>query len=170
MKNVRAVTAVLTTIWVAAFWLAVTAVPAAGTQEPAPRPTAAQQDIDETRAKTLFTRVCTECHPTDRILASRRTRTQWGEVMEEMIAQGAKMDDEEYGDILAWLVARHGRVYVNVAPEDEMVEVLGLTEADAEKIVAYRKEHGKFADFDALLKVPAVSTPALTAAKAAIAF
>ena len=90
--------------------------------------------------------------------------------MEEMVAQGAKMDDKEYEDILGWLVARHGRVYVNVALVDEMVEVLGLTEADAEKIVSYRKQRGKFADFDALLKVPAVSASALTAAKAAIAF
>ena len=41
---------------------------------------------------------------------------------------------------------------------------------DAEKIVSYRKEHGKFADFEALLKVPTVSAESLTAAKDAIAF
>jgi hypothetical protein len=124
----------------------------------------------EDRGLSTVNRICAECHPTDRVLSSRRTRTQWGEVIEEMISQGAKISDNDYTVIHTYLVAKYGRVYVNLAPADEMVEVLRLSEADAQKILAFRKEHGKFADFEALMKVPGVSAEALTAAKDALAF
>jgi competence ComEA-like helix-hairpin-helix protein len=171
MKNVRSLTGLLTTAWVASLLWTATAVPAATSTglssqsqaESAPK-------IDDTKTKATLTRVCSECHPPDRVLASRRTRTQWEEVMEEMIAQGAEMKDEEYEEILTWLVARHGRVYVNIAPEDELVEVLGLTESDAGKIVSYRQANGKFADIEALLKVPGITADTIRAVKDSISF
>ena len=156
------------TTWVVSFVWTVAASPDRASLAPAS--VALNVQSAEEKAKATIGRVCAECHAAERILQSRRTRTQWGEVLEEMIAQGAKVNDEDYDVITGWLIKNYGRVYVNLAPGDEMVAVLGVTEADAEKIVAYRKEHGKFADFDALLKVPSVSAEALNAARPAVAF
>jgi DNA uptake protein ComE-like DNA-binding protein len=48
--------------------------------------------------------------------------------------------------------------------------VLGLTPADADAIVNFRKTNGDFADYDALAKVPNVNVEKLEKAKDAIAF
>jgi competence ComEA-like helix-hairpin-helix protein len=70
--------------------------------------------------------------------------------------QGAKIGDEEFGAILDYLVAAYGKVNINKATTDEIVEVVGVSLKEAEAIVKYRKDNGGFEDFDALGKVPGV--------------
>jgi competence ComEA-like helix-hairpin-helix protein len=52
----------------------------------------------------------------------------------------------------------YGLVAVNTAPAEELSAVLGLSPKDAKAIVDYRTAHGKFADADALRKVPEIDT------------
>ena len=110
---------------------------------------------EDTKAEETFTRNCIKCHPADRIAGSRRTRTQWEEVMTTMqTARGAVISDEDWDVIQTYLVKHYGRVNVNRATVDELVEVLGVTAGTADAIVKYRKEHGNFEDYDAFAKVP----------------
>ena len=67
------------------------------------RVSAAQEERD------VFLRVCTACHPAERVTAQGRTRAQWEEVMITMrTARGAMFTDDEFGTVLDYLAAAHG--------------------------------------------------------------
>jgi competence protein ComEA len=117
-----------------------------------------------------FARVCSKCHDGTRIVEGRRLRSQWEETLEKMIALGATGTDEDFEAILDYLVRVHGRVNVNTAAADEIALVLHIEKAPAAAIVKFREEHGKFADFDALTKVPGVPVEALRKVRDAILF
>jgi competence ComEA-like helix-hairpin-helix protein len=135
------------------------------------RAEAAQQETNGDKAAPVFQRVCSNCHPIARVTGARRSRQQWEEVIETMInSRNAKVTDEEFETILGYLAREFGRVNVNRAPADELSEALGLSESAATSIVAYRKEHGAFADFDALVKVPGLDREALEKKREAITF
>ena len=145
----------------------------------APAAAALQQDQQKAEAKSpedvkaeeAYTRTCVKCHPPDRIVGSRRTRSQWEEVMTTMqTARGAVIADEDWDIIMNYLVKHHGRVNVNRAAGDELVEVLGVTPEVAEAIVKYRKEHGNFGDYDAFSKVPGLDLEKLEKKRDAISF
>jgi competence ComEA-like helix-hairpin-helix protein len=129
------------------------------------------QESSEDKSKAVFAQVCGRCHPIERVTAMRRTRPQWEEAIEAMInARGAKVTDEEYETVLGYLVKEHGRVDINRARPNDIVEVLGIADAVADKIVQYRGEHGPFEDFDALVKVPGIDREQLEKKRDAITF
>jgi hypothetical protein len=100
-------------------------------------------------------RLCVNCHGADHLTA-RRSRDQWGEVIDRMSTMGASMTDEEYEDIMRYLVATSGRVNVNRDPARDLSAVLHLSATDGERIVEYRKANGPFEDVEQLLKVPSI--------------
>jgi hypothetical protein len=118
----------------------------------------------------VFTRVCGKCHEADRIAQGRRLKTQWEEVVDKMAAEGAVGSDDDFAAVLEYLVTDFGRVNVNAAPAEELAKVMHLEPADAEKIVAYRKIHGKFEDFAALVAMPGAPVDALTKRRDALLF
>ena len=125
----------------------------------------------DAKGQQVFTTVCSRCHPVERITALRRTRSQWEETITNMItARGAQVPDEDFDTILTYLTREYGRVDINRGQSDDIVEVLGLGTEMADAIVAYRKEHGPFADFEALLKVPRIDRDALEKKRDAISF
>ena len=126
---------------------------------------------EDLKAEETFTRTCVKCHPADRVAGTRRTRTQWEEVMTTMTtARGAVIADEDWDVIQNYLVKQYGRVNVNRATIDDLVEVLGVTTESADTIVKYRKEHGNFEDFDAFAKVPGLDLDKLEKKRDAISF
>ena len=131
---------------------------------------AAHTQEREDTAATAFKRVCSTCHDADRILATRRTRTQWEEVIEKMIERGAQGTDDDFTAAEEYLLRVSGRVNVNRAPNKDLVVVLGLTPKDADAIAEYRKTNGEFKDFDELCKVPAIDTEKLKQERDAISF
>lgn len=129
------------------------------------------QEAAEDPAAPVFTSVCVKCHPKERVIATRRTRSQWEEVIATMIsARGAQVSDEDFDTVLGYLAREHGRVNVNRAPPADMAEVLHIPDATAEAIAGYRREHGPFADFDALTKVPGIDRDKLEKMRDAILF
>lgn len=154
-------------------WGVVTAV-AAGSSTPSPgaagralRSTAPEHQAAVPEA---FTRVCGRCHTSDRVVEGRRSRSQWDEVLERMVAKGATGSDDDFGIVIEYLVSEFGRVAINSAPADEVAQVIHLEPQAAEAIVAYRKAHGPFADFDALIAVPGAPVEALQKRRDAIVF
>jgi len=118
----------------------------------------------------LFQRVCGTCHKADRAVSTRRTRQQWEEMIDLMVAKGMKASDEDLTKVLDFLVGQYGRVNMNRAQAAEIVEVLGLTAKEAEAIVKYRKETARFEEFDDLGKVPGVDLKKLEKRREAISF
>jgi competence ComEA-like helix-hairpin-helix protein len=126
---------------------------------------------EDIKGEETFTRNCVKCHPVDRIAGSRRTRTQWEEVMTTMTtARGAVISDEDWDVIQTYLVRHYGRVNVNRATADDLAEVLGVTPETANAIVAYRKQNGEFVDYDAFAKVPGLDLEKLEKLRDAISF
>jgi competence protein ComEA len=151
------------TAWAAAalaavVFASVTASLAAGRQEP------------EDHAALAFKRVCATCHDAERILSARRTRTQWQEVIDKMIERGAAGTDEDFTAAEQYLLRVSGRVNVNRAVSADIVDVLGLTQKDADAILEYRKSNGEFKDFDELCKVPGIDLEKLKQGRDAVSF
>ena len=67
-----------------------------------------------------------------------------------------------------YLLRVSGRVNVNRALSKELVDVLGLTEKDADAIGEYRKANGDFQDFEGLCKVPGIDIEKLKQGRDAI--
>lgn len=128
-------------------------------------PTGSAQD-----PPAAFARVCSKCHDGTRIIEGRRLRSQWEETLEKMVALGATGTDEDFEAVLEYLVRAHGRVNVNTAAADEIGLVLHLDASQSGAIVKHREEHGKFADFEALTKVPGIPIEVLKKVRDAILF
>ena len=69
-------------------------------------------------------------------------------------ARGAVITDEDWDVIQTYLVKHYGRVNVNRATADDLVEVLGVTPETAAAIVNTGRSTGEFVDYDAFAKVP----------------
>lgn len=116
-----------------------------------------------------FTKVCVRCHPSEKIVESRRYPEQWDQVIEQMVARGATGTDEEFDAVYDYLVTQYGRVQINAATAEEIAQVLHLEPGVAETIVQQRKQ-GPIADFDALKAVPGVPVAELEKLRDAIVF
>ena len=121
-------------------------------------------------ANELFMQTCNRCHDAARITALRRTKTEWEEVINKMIERGATGSEEDFMTVFGFLRRHYGKVYINTAPTEEITTTLGLTNKDADAIVAFRKSNGNFADFDAVKKVPNIDVKILEDHKDAVAF
>lgn len=156
---------VLFAAWATSVALTSHAGPAA--QPPQSRPNV---ELEHVEPPEPFRRVCIRCHTSDRVVQGRRFRTQFEELIEQMVARGAVVNDEDYDVIIKYLVTEFGRVDVNKATAADLAEVLHLAPAEADAIVAARKAAGRFADFDALAAAPGVPVEALTKRRDALFF
>jgi competence ComEA-like helix-hairpin-helix protein len=118
----------------------------------------------------VFTQTCAKCHDAARITAMRRTSADWEDVLKKMIEKGAPGTEKDFETVYDYLRRNYGKVNINVAPPIEIVTILGLSEQEAESIVAYRKSNGPFPDFDAVKKVPDIDLKKLDEHKDAVAF
>jgi competence protein ComEA len=113
-----------------------------------------------------FTKVCVRCHPAEKIVEGRRSKAQWDQVLEQMVARGATGTEQEFDAVFEFLVTHYGRVAINAAPADEIAQVLHLEPGVADTIVKSRP----LADFEALTKVPGVPVADLEKQRDAIVF
>jgi competence protein ComEA len=130
----------------------------------------ARQEPSDGQAEETFKATCVKCHTPERIMAARKTRTQWEETIDKMTKLGATVTDEDFETVIDYLLRHSGKVNVNKAVEKDLVLVLAITKAEAEAVVAYRKTNGDFTDLDALTKVPGIDAEKLQKNKDAIAF
>ena len=59
-------------------------------------------------AREAFQKVCGACHPVETVTAQGRTRAQWQESINAMVARGAKGTEEELAAILDYLTTQFG--------------------------------------------------------------
>jgi len=159
--------------WALAGLLAATVVAVA--QEPAApaapqAPAAAAPPPSDGKGAATFARVCSTCHDGARILSNRRSKSQWTEVIEKMMERGAQVTDEDFDEVMDYLLRNYGRINVNRATAEDLAIVVGLSDKDAGAIVQHRDGQGDFADFDALAKVPGIDLEKLKLGREAITF
>lgn len=115
-----------------------------------------EQEAFAVRAEELAYKVCDECHALDEVTFVRRSSRNWRDMVTTMATKGAIATKDQFAIVTLYLTRYHGIVGVNSAPAEELSAVLGLTPKEAETVVEFRKANGKFANLDALTKVPGV--------------
>ncbi len=149
-------------------WIASTLVVAASSSQSAVQQSSGAAADDP--AAELFSQMCSPCHDGGRITATRRTKSEWEDVVSKMIEKGATGSEEDFKRVFTFLRRHYGKVYINAATPEDITLTLGLSAKDADAIVAYRKANGAFQDLEAVKKVPDVDIKTLDAHKDAVAF
>ena len=121
-------------------------------------------------SKANFERLCGTCHEPERGTSSRRTREQWLQTVNQMVARGAQGTDDELMAVVEYLTREHGRVNVNLASAADIALVLGLTPAEGAAIVEHRRQRGTFDDAAAVERVTGVDARKLAARRDAMVF
>lgn len=126
-------------------------------------PSLPSQTLPEGPGKAVVERMCKGCHGLENVIRARRTRDRWTEIVDDMVARGAKGTDSEADEVIEYLATHFGpeavrKVNVNKAVASELTSTLGVSDAEAGAIVRYRTEHGSFKSSEDLLKVPGIDT------------
>jgi competence ComEA-like helix-hairpin-helix protein len=108
------------------------------------------------RGQEIVVTVCSTCHSSQLVTASRRTRQQWQQTVKQMIDRGAPVSSEQFLAVVNYLSAHYGRVNVNTSTAEEIATSTDLSPDEANAIVAYRRDHGTINDFDELKKIPSL--------------
>lgn len=132
----------------------------------------ARQDLPEGEGRDVTQRLCSnECHGIEKVVAEHKSKSQWIETMETMRTDGAKGSDEEFKVIVTYLTTHFGvQVKINKATAKQIDDVLVLADGQADAIVKYRDEHGPFAGWDDLMKVPGLDAKTLDVQKIKVVF
>ena len=114
------------------------------------------------KAQTI--KVCNDCHAVEAHLLPARSRPEWTKMLNEMIAKGASIGDDEWDPVVSYLSGNFGKkIAINTATVEEIQYLLEIPAPQAEAIVKYRTESGKFKAVADLLKVPGVDTARIAA-------
>jgi competence protein ComEA len=145
-------------------------------QQAAPQEPAQHPQYDELPAgagKATLVRVCSKCHSPDNVIANGQDRAGWENTITKMAGFGAEASDEEFTQILDYLVKNFPPatpIHVNQATAEQLESSLGLSATEAEAVIAYRKKNGDFKSLDDLKKVPDVDAKKLDAKKDLLVF
>jgi competence protein ComEA len=139
-------------------------------QEPPPAVQGAADRFPETTGKATLIKVCSNCHTAESVVQSLRTRQEWSDVVDQMSRYGAEASDQEFDQILTYLVKHFSPIRINKATAKDLESTLGVPAEVAEAIVAYRTDKGDFKAVDELKKVPGVDSDKVDAQKARLVF
>lgn len=123
--------------------------------------------------KDTLIRVCSTCHSPDNVIANGQDRTGWENTITKMAGFGAVGTDDEFTEILDYLVKNFpasAPINVNKASAAQLESGLGLTTAEAEAVIDYRKKNGDFKSIDDLKKVPDLDAKKIDAKKDRLTF
>jgi competence protein ComEA len=115
-------------------------------------------------------RACSDCHGTEVLEGQRRSRRQWRDTVEDMLARGAEASEGDVTVLVDYLTRVLGRVNVNRASPEEIHAIVDLTAAEAAAIVEYRQRHGEFKTVDDGKKVPGLDATKLESRRDRIVF
>src|SRR5690348_6296366 len=75
--------------------------------------------------KTATVRLCGSCHAAEIVMSRRESRDGWSGVVEDMIQRGAKGTDDEFGEVVDYLVVHF--------PKGAPVPKINVNKADAQE-------------------------------------
>jgi competence ComEA-like helix-hairpin-helix protein len=130
----------------------------------------AQRELPEGAGRETVKKVCGNCHEVETVISSRRTKMGWQAITDDMISRGAEGTEEEMAAVVAYLTGAFGKVNVNTASPDDLQNVLGIPDKEAQAIVSYREQNGRIKNFDELERVPGVDGEKLKGKRSLVAF
>jgi competence protein ComEA len=139
-------------------------------QDPSPAAATAQDRFPEATGKAPLLKVCSNCHTAESVVQSLRTRQEWSDVVDQMARYGATASDQEFDQILAYLVKYFSPIPINKATAKDLQSALEISADLAEAIVAYRAEKGDFKTVDDLKKVPGLEAGKIDALRSRVVF
>lgn len=143
----------------------------------APMLTAADKPkLPDGPGKDVTQKVCGSCHAAEIVMGRRESLEGWSGIIEDMIQRGTKATDEEFGEVVDYLVANFSKsvplpkVNVNTATAAVLASRLKLSQAQAAAIVQHREAKGNFKSVDDLGKVQGLDASSIEAQKSKIEF
>jgi cytochrome c1 len=130
------------------------------------------KNLPDGPGKELVAKVCLECHTAGTFRKKRLNEDEWWEKVGDMVDRGAKADEKQQTEIVAYLARTFGKdakVDMNTAPDTELMVVLGFTADESKALVAYRTDHG-LKEWSDVVKVPGVDAKKVEAQKDKMAF
>jgi competence protein ComEA len=129
------------------------------------------QSFPDGPGKDLFVNTCGGCHGADIVMGQTGTRDVWQDTVDSMRSRGATGSDDDFKLIVTYLTTSFGvPVNVNTATAKDIADNLSLTSAEADAIIKYRTDKGKFKDWSDLAKVSGVDMKKLEPSKTRIKF
>ena len=127
------------------------------TQAQAEAENAFVQALPDAPGKSVAVRICGGCHSVEEVFVSPLARQGWEEKIDEMFRNGAVVSDADMVIVRDYLFnAFPARVNINTANTMEFRRFLSLSEADGDRIVTYRRQHGAFKRWEDLKLVPGI--------------
>lgn len=120
-------------------------------------------------------RICVKCHSPNIILAYGQNRVGWENTITKMARLGAKGTDDDYSDIADYLTANFPpsaiqKVFVNMATDKQLADILGISLDDAKAIIVYRDKIKGFKSIEEMKSVPNVDAKKIDAKKDHLVF
>ena len=142
------------------------------TAAPAPQSasTPAQDRFPETTGKSAMLKVCSNCHTADSVIQTLKTRQEWSDVIDQMAHFGAEASEQEFDQILTYLVKHFSPIKVNKAAAKDLEATFDVPAGVAEAIVTRRTDMGDFKSVDDLKQVPGLDAARVDAQMARIVF
>ena len=136
---------------------------------------AAAQDLPDGPGKAEVKKVCDSCHGVGSLIGEARTAAQWNDVVNEMVARGATGTDEELRRVVEYLAKTFpaktsNKINVNTSAAKELESKLEISSKEAEALVQYRDQNGKFQSFEDLKKVSGLDLKKIEAKKERLSF
>jgi len=138
-------------------------------------PAAAQAQFPDGPGKTEMVKLCSGCHEVERSAAMHMDRDGWKNVVDKMVALGAKGTAQEITATIDYLARtlpaeEIPRLNVNTATQIEFESRLSLKRSEAAALMQYREKNGPFKSIADLKKVPGIDAAKIEAKKDTITF
>ena len=121
--------------------------------------------------QTALEDACGACHGPDIVVGLTGSRNFWQDTVDTMRGRGASGSDDDFKVIVEYLAKYFGvPVNVNTAAGKDLAADLVISSDEADAIVKYRTDKGKFKDWTELAKVPGLDIKKLEPIKTRIKF
>jgi competence protein ComEA len=130
--------------------------------------------LPEAPGRDLTVKLCGNCHAADTVASTRHTRDGWREVIDRMVAAGAKGTEQELATVLEYLTTQfpaqeQKALNLNTATAIELESVAGLLRKEAAALIAHREKNGPCKTLEDLKKVAGLDYKKIETRKARLA-
>lgn len=130
--------------------------------------------LPEGPGKDTLVRVCSKCHSPTNVVANGQAKEGWEDTITKMAGLGATGTDEDYTEILDYLIKNFPpndtKVNMNKATAGEIEAQLGFTTRQSSDIVAYREKVGAFKSPEDLKHIPQMDAKEVDSRRNRMAF
>ena len=111
----------------------------------------------ELPGRDVAVRICLDCHSSSDITNRHESRFKWAVIVDQMVGEGAKINDKDFETLTVYLSVAFGRkVKINEASAKVIAETFDIAADAAERIIARRTERGPFKTWQEIAAIPGI--------------